>query len=209
MRTLELIVINQSCNLGNVILYQRHPNMRDPSVRLLAWLAKPAYPGTQVSFRWQEVYNFAWSEAGALGSGIVFEASQSWPANSDNNLTNTVRLTYANGAFKFVPSRLPGQEGSLLLEQDDTIPLRRASIGIGSHGQSVLALPAQPNVNLLFKPQPVYYLAFGWHKSGEVLDVEEVTYPPRELSFPFNVDSLKATLTERNTWQIEPDMKVS
>lgn len=208
MRQLELIIYNQSSNLGNIILCQRHATIRDPNVQLLAWLVKPAFPGTRVSFKWREEYNFAWSKTETLGSGILFEASQTWQADPSSTLRNSVRLTYAGGTFKFVPPRLTGVEGSLLLEQDDTIPLRHASIGIGMQGRSVLALPAQPNMNMVFKPQPVYVLTFGWHNPGEVVELGSVTNPV-ELAFPPGIDKLTATLTERNTWQVQTDMYMS
>jgi hypothetical protein len=201
MRQLELIVHNQSSNLGNIILYQEHLAIRDPDVQTLAWLVKPAFPNTRVSFKWHEEYNFAWSETGKLGSGILSEASQTWvPADPTSTLRNSVRLTCVGGVYKFVPARAPSEEGSLLLEQDETIPMRQVTIGIGMQGQSVLALPAQPNMNLVFKPNPVYVLSFGWHNPGEVLQLRELTNPSLNLTFPANVYSRTVTLSEDNRW---------
>ncbi|MGE5672448.1 MAG: hypothetical protein ACM3XM_00990 [Mycobacterium leprae] len=203
MRKLELVAYNDATNFVHVVLYQFYPNIQVHQAQPVAWLVKPAFPGTRVIFRWREAYNFAWSMQEQLGSSAASEASQMMPADPLDPNANGARLLYTKGALHFGAARCQGPEGSLLLEQDDSVPAGIASVGIGMAGHSVLGMPTQPNIDLIVKANPAYYIAFSWKRQGEPLDLME-SMNPTPLPFSDRVFRLAARLDTHNIWHVEP-----
>jgi rhizosphere induced protein len=210
-----LRVVNNSTNFVDMCVFQDDPDIGVPDVMSLAWFAKPTYPTTTVVFRWTVDYSFIWSETGTLKPGVFFDASQSWPADpsivgvsSDVKPGNQIGFAHPSpSAYTFISTPTPGaQAGSLYIKQDQTVPLKRASVGIGMSGSGTFAVQAQPNMNLNFSPHPAYYLAAGTYTQGEVLDIGSISNPA-EIRYPAGVFSLTAVLQEDNTWQIEPTSK--
>lgn len=211
-----LRVINNSTNFVDMCMYQEDPNIGNPNVLSLAWFAKPAFPTTTVIFRWTVDYSFLWSETGELVPGAFFDASQIWPADPANIAPSTpskggnqIGLDYKSGAYNFTstPAGNP-QTGTLYVKENDQIPLKQASVGIGMSGAGTFAVQAQPRTNLTFTPHPVYYLAAGTFAAGEVLDIGSISNPT-DIRFPAGVFSMTATLNEGNDWAVVPTKGVN
>ncbi len=91
--------------------------------------------------------------------------------------------------------------GSLYIMEDGRIPVGQASVGIGMSGFGTFVAPAQPNMNLIFTPNPEYWITFGTYVQGEVVDITAVNNPA-QIKFPLNVYSMTAILNPDNTWTI-------
>lgn len=157
----SIVVVNNSSNVGSACVYQQNPNMGDPDVMSLAWLVKYAFPTTRISFQWTVDYDFIWSQTGQLAPGIMFMASQMWPA--DLTTSNQVTLTSVGGTYTFQNQGAGPTPGNLSIQQDATIPPNQAAVGIGMSGAGTFVTQAQPNWNLIFTPPttPQYWITFG------------------------------------------------
>ena len=87
--------INNSTWRGTFCVYQSDPNVNDPRVMSLAWFSKVVAPGTRTKFIWTIDYSFVWAETGELIPGVIFDASQRFPA--DLSTTNQVTFTSSGG----------------------------------------------------------------------------------------------------------------
>lgn len=194
--------VNNSTNSGDFCVFQTPPDMSNSNILSLAWLTKRCHPKNyRLKFTWSIDYNFTWSEVGELIPGVVFDAHQLWPA--DLVTANHVDFTRYDGAYTFLDQRKGAQAGNLYIHQDDTIPLREASVGIAMGGKASFAVEAQPNLTEVFIPHPTYWVAFGDYVEGQVLDVETITNKA-VVEFPPNVYNMTATLGADNAWTITP-----
>jgi rhizosphere induced protein len=212
-----LRVVNQSSNFFDMCVYQEDPDLGVPDALSLAWFAKPAYPTTTVVFRWGIDYSFIWSETGELKPGVYFDASQVWPADPSVNGVagptkpgNQIGFSHPDkNAYTFTSTPTANaRTGSLYIKEDNTIPLKRAAVGIGMSGSGTFAVQSQPNMNLTFTPHPIYYLAAGTFSEGEVLDIASITNPT-DVQFPPGVFSMTATLLQNNSWKVEPSLNAN
>lgn len=176
----------------------------------LAWFAFPVAPTTAVSFSWEIDYQFVWSQVGKLAAGVLFSASQKWEADLKN--PNNVDFTRkANKAFTFENLASGGQDGTLYIHQDGTIPADTAAVGINmgivgspaGAGTGTFVVPAQPNITANFTPHPEYWCTFGEYTPGQVLDIGQVG-TKAQIAFPANVYHMVATLNPDNTWTVQP-----
>lgn len=193
---------NNSDMSGDACIYQTDPDITDPNVMSLAWFSKAAHPTTRVLFTWQVNYSFVWSNTGLLKPGVVFIASQAWDA--DLSMKNQVGFTYQANAHTFKDLTQGPRNGSLYINQDNSIPPQIASVGIGMSGSGTFVRQAEPNIDLVFTPHPEYWITFGTFTEGQVLDITEITHPAA-LEFPPNVYKLVATLNADNTWTVTPE----
>jgi len=192
---------NHSSNNGSVCVYQTQPDLSS-NVMSLAWFTQYVYQTSTATYSWSIDYSFVWAETGELMPGITFLDTQNWSA--DLSTTNKVTFTHdaQHGAYTF-KDQTAGSAGSLTIVEDNTIPLKQASVGIGMSGAGTFVVQAQPNLSLIFTPHPQYWITFGNYTQGEVLDITSITNAAL-LSFPTGVYSLVATLNQDNTWTIEP-----
>lgn len=191
---------NNSRNYGKICVYQTAPDINDPQLVSLAWFAEPAHPTTRVSFQWSIDYDFIWDETGPLVPGVVFDASQTWPA--DLVTSNSVDFTSAQGALTFANQVAAGRAGTLYVHNSKDVPFDVASVGIAMSGAGTFARPAQPNLTYTFTPHPVYWVVFGDYQPGEVLDLETIT-GAQQINFNPNVYSVDVTLNLDNTWTVK------
>ena len=200
--TYTLNFVNNSDQVGSVCVYQSDPNIGNPDVMSLAWFTQPCAPQTGASFSWQIEYSFIWDQTGTLGAGVTFTASE----NLDADLTSTNQVTLTtdepSGAYAFANQGKGSQDGTLYIVQDGSIPTGKLSCGIGMYHSGIYAVQAEPNETAEFTPHPVYWITFGNHVHGEVLDVTTITNAA-QVVFPPNVYSVTATLTSQNTWIIQ------
>ncbi|HEX8254463.1 MAG TPA: protein rhiA [Thermoanaerobaculia bacterium] len=207
-RGVEYTVIfqNNSSNAVSACIYQVDTNIFAPNAQSLAWFAKAAAPTTRAVFNWTVDYCFTWAETGELIPGVLFAASQTWAA--DLTSTNQITFSTAGGMYMFSNQQQGPRPGSLYIREDSAIPLKQAAVGIGMSGAGTFAMQAQPNMNLVFTPNPKYYITFGEFTPGEVLDIPSIANKA-ELQFPPNVYSMTAVLNEDNTWSVMPTSQVN
>ncbi len=203
--TYSLEVINNSSNAASIAVFQTDPNVGVRDVQSLAWFAEYAYPGTGVEFKWGIDYGFVWDKTGELIPGVVFDANQFVPADLEDSNEITLSYDSENHAYHFASQRRSDSDmsGSLVITEDETIPLKEASVGVAMSGRGTFVVQAQPNMNLTFSPHPTYWVTFGNYVEGQVMDVTQSTNKAK-VEFPPNVLSMKAILNQDNTWTIKP-----
>lgn len=203
---MHLHFVNDSTNKGDVCVFQSDPNLGVKNVFSLAWFTKATEPTTKVKFTWEILYNFVWCETGVLQPGVKFDASQAWPANLQTN--NKVTFTRPQNAYTFKDQMKGEPTGSLIIQQDNTIPLKQASVGIGMSGQGTFAVQAQPRLKLTFSPKPKYWIAFGTYEEGQVLDIQQIT-DKAEIVYDPGIYSMTAILNNDNSWTIKPTKEIN
>lgn len=196
----KVIFINASQNDWDFCLYQQDPSLStNPNIMALAWFAQQVDRGTDTTYQWGVDYSFVWSQTGLLANGaVLFSATETVPA--DLSMANQIPFTY-NGAFTFgAPSQDPQRGGSLVIEEDGTIPMGEAYVGIGMAGNGTFAVPAKPNLTLTFTPKPEYWCTFGTYEVGQVMDIGEIA-EPQQIVFD-GYTTATVTLTPANTWEV-------
>ncbi|MBR7836867.1 hypothetical protein KDL01_26550 [Actinospica durhamensis] len=202
----QLRVVNNSSRFFDLCVYQTPVESGGGGVLPLAWLTKPAWPTTTVTFDWRETYDFVWGDAGDVVPGSTFEAGQIWPADLNDPVLQQVRLEYDRGAFTFERRTVTGQPtpGSLYIQEAASVPPARGdTVGIGMSGAGMLIVPTQPNFNLVFTPRPAYYVAAGTFVTGQILDLSEIT-SAAPVVFPPDVTSMVATIGLDERWTVVP-----
>lgn len=190
---------NRSESQHDFLVYQQGLDVNQPNVFTLAWFAKPVANGVDVDFTWTIDYSFVWSEQGILMPGIQFLAQQVLPAGLiDQNMVDFTRI---GGAFQFASQSGGGAQGSLTIDQDNTIPKKLATVGIGMSGYGTHAVAAEPNTAAVFSPHPEYWVSFGSFEQGQVLDIQTLVNSV-EVPFPANVYEITVTLDSGNNWTI-------
>jgi hypothetical protein len=172
----------------------------------VAWMAKYAYPGTQVRFTWDDTdLCFVWAGTGQLSPGIIVDAAQVVPADLQEG--NYVKLSYdaQNRTFHFHAPTEGAPPGTLAIQQDMTIPANAIATGIGMAGKASMVVQAQPNMNTAFAARPGYQLCFGNLVQSQLLDLSTLTQP-QPVDFPPNVYALTATLGPDNQWTVVSDI---
>jgi hypothetical protein len=201
MSQLQLILVNNSPNAGNLVVYQRlgAGSFATP----LAWFSKYVYPDTQVSFSWDPTdYDFVWAGTGQVTSGVVFDASQVVPAKLGTSNQITLSYDSVNHVFYFNHQTAGQQASTFTIIQDSSLPLNAAAIGIGMAGRATFAVQAMPNMTVQIAPTAAtYWVTFGTIQQGEFFTVEKALTPV-EVTFPLNVNSMTVTLNADNTWTV-------
>ncbi len=194
----KLTVDVDSTITGDVCIFQEAPNTNVSRVLTLAWLSKRAHPGTKVEFDWTIDYNFNWGVSGNINNKAHFSASQVVPA--DLKVNNHINFDYKDGAYDFYGQRQnTSAEDNLSIQQGGSVRSDDAYVGIGMSGAGSFVVPSQPNMKIIFKPKPAYYLVFGDFTQGQVVDITELTSVYKVV---FNGTTEKSvTLTSSNTWK--------
>lgn len=199
----NLWFVNQSDLGGKVCVYQDKSNVKfnraDPKV--LAWALTGANPSTVVRFTWTIDYNFVWFNYAPIRSQQIEPA--------DLNTTNSVVLSRNQYGFYFRPPQ-SGNAHQFLISQDASLPsVSKALVGIGMGGAGTFAYPVMPNNQLTFTPVGTlsYWITFGQY-TFEVND--PLTIPilnnPKQITFPYGVYEMTATLNKANDWNITPNI---
>jgi len=197
-----LIFRNESSNIGDACIYQFDPSMDVQDVMSVAWFVKGAAPTTSLRFRWTIDYCFVWSEIGRLAPGVVFEATQIWDASLETTNRILFKMTHRD-TYTFADQQPGPEEGNLYILGDATLLPNSPVVGIGMAGAAIYVAPARPEVAWIYTPHPVYWITFGDYESGEILDVESISYKER-VDFPPGTYSMTAIFNWDNTWTILP-----
>lgn len=202
-RPYSVTVTNGSTRDTVIVLYQRSVDLGVPDARSLAWLARSSSPNSNVTFNWSLDYSFVWAQMGTLQPGSVFAALAAVPADPNNLSSNQVQFDNREGEFTLVPVSEPGAEvGHLYVRASPSVPPNSAAVGIGMSGAPVFAVSAQPNTNLVFHPNPEYWIAAGMFTAGEVLDPDQIT-SQAQVTFA-GTFAMKAELQDNGNWVVGP-----
>ncbi|MCY4046382.1 MAG: hypothetical protein OXE99_15070 [Cellvibrionales bacterium] len=193
-----LTVKNNSSQSGSFCIFQEAPDTNQIELVTLAWLAKQAHPTTQLTFDWKVDYNFLWTNATALEAGTQVKANQTWDANLQTQ--NSVVLNKKNGAYTFEDLDQGEYEGTLYINQAQRVESRGVSVGIGMSGKGAFVVPSQPNMQLMMRPKPTYWIVFGDYKEGAVLDIGKVSQEAYKLEYK-GVTDLAVEFTAKNNWK--------
>jgi rhizosphere induced protein len=196
----QINFINNSSNAGNFMVFQEHPDMNMMDSYALAWFTKFVHPNTNGSFSWKTGFDFAWLEQKSLAAGITSVTSQCLPANLEAN--NVTLLTY-DGGYNFINQPDSGAAGSLYIKTDSTIGPDQVKIGFGMSGAPVFMVGAQPNLEVVFTPNPYYWIAFGEYEKGQVVNAKEIPNSMR-IDFPEGITTMNVVLNPDNTWTAHP-----
>ncbi len=201
---LTIIFVNNSGASGNVCLYQKIP---EGSSFPIAWFTEHVHPTSRASFTWDPSdIGFVWSQTGQLSPGISCGVSQFW--KSDLSTDNQVNFTRQDDAYTFENQCQGQQPGFLTIRADSTLIPEQASVGTGMAGAATQLMQASLNMNYEFVVHPEYWISFGEHTRGEVIDIETVT-SPAQIKFPVNTHSMTAILQHDSTWTIAPTWQVN
>ncbi|MGG7539858.1 protein rhiA [Rhizobium sp. ZK1] len=198
----SLLLKNQSAQPWTFYVYQKMPQP-SADVFSLAWFCSPYQirVGNQIKFTWEIAYNFVWSDTGELIAGVDFLASGVQDCSPDGQNTTTFSLKGGPGLSNSVKGP---PSGSLLINDDSTVPNSRFSVGIGMSGTGTYVVQAGTNLQHTFTPTPSYWIAAGTNvKVGTVLSIDTITQT-KEAKFPSAVFNLVGVLDETNTWDISP-----
>ncbi|QZY54863.1 protein rhiA [Crassaminicella profunda] len=199
METYRLKVKNEGTFKGNLAIFQRQADLEEMGAMPLAWFTKGSNPNTMVEFCWNVDYCFVWSEEGILKPGVVFRASQT----IDGGIWVNNKVVLDKNIYGYVFSEqttATAQAGSLIIEENNSIPGGEASVGIGMSGFGTFVWQTEPNANLTIQPKPQYWIAYGTFKQGEVLDIQQLMNTSLELNYPTNKYNATVTLNSDNTW---------
>ena len=200
----QLTLVNKSASPTSLAVLQGNSEQSG----VVAWLAKYAYPDTQIRFTWDDNdFCFVWAGTGQLSPGVLIEASQVVPATLTEG--NFIDLSYdsKNRTFFFHDQQTGDRAGSLTIRQDTSVPPNAVAAGIGMAGKPTLVVQASPNMITTFQPRTAYYLAFGAITQGEIVDTQVVQ--PYAIEFPPNVVALTATLGPDNQWTVVSDISTT
>jgi|SRR3954463_11015174 hypothetical protein len=199
----ELWFGNQSLNAGTVCVYQNTANVAANSQpEQLAWLVYGANPSTWIQFKWSLDYAFVWIDQGPPRS------SQVEPA--DLTTSNSIKLCHNEFGYFFSGQTAGSIPGILTISQESSVPpTNNTVVGVGMSRAGTFGVAAGPNISLVFTPAPAsalsYSITFGQYtfQAGDVLDTATLN-PSGLVRFPAGVNSMVATLSSANQWDIKP-----
>jgi rhizosphere induced protein len=175
---------------------------RDPGLRPLAWFTRRLRPFARLKFDWRPSYSFLWAQTGTLSPGSVVFPSQTHPAGIYK--ANSVDLTRSwGGQFRLEEPVARDPDGGLSVRVSKRVREGKAVVGLAMSGVCSVVAPAMPGSVLSLRPDPVYWLAVGQYRSGEVLDPARVANPV-EVRFPPGVRDMVVTVDAVGQWTVEP-----
>ena len=198
----HLKIVNESNNPWTFYVYQKAPDIISDEVFSLAWFASPykVRVGNYVEFTWAIKYQFVWSATGEVRPEVVFRTGGSKDCKPSGKNHTKFEAGQAPGLSE--PFQAP-QEGSLYIENEDNVPVKKFAVGIGMSGNGTFVRQAQPNLTFNFTPTPTYWVAAGEEEQvGTILNIKTVTRTAQVI-FPRNEYSMVATLGSDNKWEIK------
>lgn len=197
----SLTLKNESSQDWVFYVYQTMPNMSEKMLSL-AWFASPypIAPQDEIEFRWSIQYNFVWGDTGELKPGINYNARGPRNANLDSlNLTN---FGFNEGGAPTLsePQKDSKNKGTLVINDQDNIPSKKFSVGIGMSGKGTFVEQAGPDLHHFFTPNPTYWIgAATKRKIGDVLDIKTIT-DSAKVEFQTGIYDVTKTLNSTNKW---------
>jgi hypothetical protein len=170
------VTINNDSQIDdmNALLFQQKP-VQPKDAYALAWFSKKCHKGTFATFGFTIDYSFVWGQTGNLGPGRNYSAgNKPVPAQLGDQIT----LDY-DGGFQFLYQKPGAPPDSLIIMEDANVPgagnADRGNVGIGMSGKGLFVVPTQNDSNVQFLPDPKYWIGFGMHVPGDVVEINELT----------------------------------
>ncbi|MGW4210598.1 hypothetical protein ACWEIJ_21585 [Lentzea sp. NPDC004789] len=211
-RRYQLAVINKSDSSADMCVYQEDPDIGVADAMPLAWLSKPVGPNAALSYSWTTDYSFVWAETGLLAPGVLFKASETWPADpgvlkvaTPEEAGNQIGFFQEeSGEYRFASTPTKGARlGTLYFSEDGYIPPDQAAVGIGMSGSPAYAIQAQARRPLDLTLHPNYCLTAGSFQQGEVLDIGSIKNFA-SINFPAGGFRMTAVYQPDHTWKVYP-----
>ena len=194
-----------SCVAGPYLQDQGVPDAHSeyaPDLRSLAWFSRRLRPFARLQFDWRPSCSFLWAQTAALSPGSVVFPSQMHPA--DIYMANSVDLTRSwGGQFRLEEPVARDPDGGLSVRVSKRVREGKAVVGLAMSGVCSVVAPAMPGSELSLRPDPVYWLAVGRYRPGEVLDPARVANPV-EVRFPPGVRDMVVPVDAVGQWMVEP-----
>lgn len=200
MDLVQLVLINNSTQPGNMIVFKRY----ETPGTLVAWFSRYLYQRMRVAFSWNPSdWCFIWAATGDTGAGTLLDAAQTVPADHHENGAVVFSYDDVHRTFLFKNERpaprAPFQPLTIL--QDEKVVSDAAAVGIGVAGRATFAVPSLANSRVQVDPRGTTWVTFGTAREGEFFDVKD-TLEPVQVEFPPNVRSMTVTLNEDNSWSV-------
>ncbi|HBF28467.1 hypothetical protein [Rhizobium sp.] len=176
MPNYRLTCINNSQLSGSFAIYHVPPqSQKTQHLSSVAWLARPAAPGTQITFGWSTDLSFVWGERGTFGGRTVFNASQFAPADpSRENIIDFTSDPY--GAPTFQNLEPGGPQGTMTIRQLNANFQFPINLGIAMGNRPIYTVNFNANITTTFIPHTDrYWVVFGDYVPGETINVESLT----------------------------------
>jgi rhizosphere induced protein len=203
--TYSLIFLNETPRGGSLGVFQPYPDIFNPTLVPVCWLAHTADPGYRVTFEWSLDYQFVWGYIGSLVPGVFFVAAQRVQADVDAG--DGVILEFHDGVYEFVADAAGPVPGRLTIQVDSMGP-ESVAVGIGMAGHATGVAAAYANLELELEPHAQYWIALGDYAQGEVVDLNTITNLC-EVLFPPGVFSMTAILNADHSWTVKPTADVT
>jgi len=194
-----LTVKNNSTRRGDFAIFQESPNVNVPNVVTLAWFAKSAHPTATLEFQWDTDYSFVMADSAASGTGETIRARQVSPCNLSTS--NKIALQKGGGDYSLKDQSQGETAGSLYIEESEDVGANDVLVGIGMSGNPSFLVPSQAGMEVVFTPQPAYWITFGSYTQGELIDVAQAKENAIKLKFD-DVTDMLVTFGEDGAWNI-------
>lgn len=185
--------VNNSAQSGSVYLYQT--NSETFFFSPVVWLAAPSSPGTICTFIWSIQYSIIWSYAG----GSIVTAEQILPC--DLITSNEATFTALDG-FQLTDQKAGSPSGSIIIQQDISIPPNSALIGIGMSGSPTFVMGALPNMVTIITPNPTYWIGFSLASIQQGSILQNKPTNSAMIQFPPGCDTCTAILDGNGNWTL-------
>ena len=160
----------------------------------LAWMTAEAAPGARLRFSWLLDYAFFYALTGPLRNGTIITPRVIVPAAPPSGARTTFHWDGGSFSLRLTDG---AREGVLAIDQDASIPLKTASVGVTIDGVPAAVVQAQPSIETQFVLHPVYWLAVARRPvaQGAVVDAGDF-FAVARIVLTGAVKSVTVSLTE-------------
>lgn len=174
-----------------------------PVVQPLVWLSRPAAKGHAIRLEWDEGFAVCCMQGSVYMRNILYGDIVTAAADPNNTNENTFSLSYAGGVYSFANTRRGGAaNGSLTVEADDSVLIKKAYVGFCVDGSPVCAQYVYPNASFSFPVETKAGLLYRDLDKGSILQPSDVNG-----AFMFSLDAKRPdryfTIDENNVWREE------
>ncbi|WP_433269011.1 hypothetical protein ACQPZF_05760 [Actinosynnema sp. CS-041913] len=191
----ELTVVNNSPTPANAMVFPMVPGVTPGNP--VVWRSFDLAPNQTTAFQWKHTLNFVRGSLTQFGPGQNYEPVEIIEAVPGES--NQVTLALVDGALAFTDQQ-PGPPGTLLVNQDPSVPSGAGNVGVGIGGFGTLVALAQPGAKQGYGYAPQFYIGTGTYREGELLSTMGIN-TQAALDFPAGVTTATATF-DGSGWQI-------
>ncbi|RKT52789.1 hypothetical protein [Saccharothrix australiensis] len=191
----QLTVLNRSSDRANVMLFPSVP--AGTPGHPVVWRSFELLPEETSMLHWRHTLNFVRGGLTDFAPGRDYEPVEIISAVPGES--NQVTLSLVGGELAFTDPR-PGPPGTLLVEQDPSVPPRAGNVGVGIGGFGTLISATQAGTRQSYGYAPQFYVGTGTYQEGEFLSTMGID-TQAALNYPVGVTEATA-LFDGNGWVI-------